>query len=187
MSQFFIQTSAGGGGSSVIEIDTQLGNATPIAGIIIANGEQSTENNNNGIITNGGVAGTGVQNEVEIVLTNRSTAQATTANDTLTTIHTFSLGATPGVYSVDGMITAYNITDGTGGSYPYQFAAHTTGTPLFVGTELGSEFSNVFEPASMLAISVEVTISGNNLIVRVEGLAEKTINWDSFLTYRFVS
>jgi len=95
MSQFFVNSSSGGGGGSPInEIDTQNGNATPIANIIIMNGFDTVANNDNGISTAGGVVGTGVQNEVDVLLTNRTTGTVTTTDATITTILTFSLGAT---------------------------------------------------------------------------------------------
>lgn len=59
---------------------TDNGTAVPAANVLIVHGNQSTENNTNGIIAKGGVVGTGTSNEVDVVLTNRAVATATTSD-----------------------------------------------------------------------------------------------------------
>jgi len=88
MSQFYQGTVAGSLPPSVpTQFNTQNGIATPSGNILIVNGFDSIENNNNGIITKGGVDGTGTVNEVDVVLTNRIVLTTTTADATPTTLN----------------------------------------------------------------------------------------------------
>ncbi len=59
---------------------TQNGTAVPAANVLIVNAFDSIENNANGIITKGGVVGTGTANEVDVVITNRIQITATTSD-----------------------------------------------------------------------------------------------------------
>lgn len=163
---------------------TQNGTAVPAANILIVNAIDSTENNDNGIISKGGVVGTGTANEMDIVLTNRATGTVTTADATPTTVLTFALGATPGVYFIEGFIVAFDSTDTAGGAYSFVSGARTTGA---AGTEIGTEFKDVLEEAAMATADFAVSVSANNFVVTVTGIAAKTINWNCYLTYRFVS
>ncbi len=165
---------------------TDNGTAVPAANILLINGKDSTENNDNGIITKGGVVGTGTSNEVDVVITNRATGTATTTDATPTTSLTFSL-ATPGsdgVFFIEGFVVAYDITDTAGGSYSFVSGARTTAG---VGIEIGTEFKDVLEEAAMATADFSVSVSGNNFIITVVGIAGKTIHWNCYLTYRFVS
>lgn len=186
MSQIFKPLTSSGPIPPIIptSFQTQNGTGVPAANILIVNGFDSTENNDNGIITKGGVVGTGTSNEVDIVLTNRATGTITTINATPTVVLTFPLGAVPGVYYFNGDIAAFDVTDTAGGAYSFTSAARTTG---LAGIEIGTEFKDVLEEAAMAASDIAVSVSANNFIVTVTGIAAKTINWNAFLTYRFVS
>lgn len=170
--------------------NTQDGNAVPSGNVLLVNAYDSTEDNDNGIVTKGGAAagdppGTGVSNEMDIYLTNRATSSVTTANATPTTALTFSLASAgaDGVYMIDGTVVAYDVTDTAGGAYTFVSGARTIAG---VGTEIGTEFKDVLEEAAMAAADFSVSVSGNNFIVTVVGIAAKTINWNVSLTYRFV-
>ncbi len=154
--------------------------AVPAANILNVIGGDTTANNDNGIRTDGSSG----SNTLTIQLTNRATGIVTTIDATPTTILTFSLGATPGVYFVDGSIAAFDVTDTAGGAYSFSTAMRTTGAAAI---EIGTEFKDLFEEASMAASDFNITASGNNLIVSVIGIAAKTINWNAYLNYRFVS
>lgn len=164
--------------------ETQDGTAVPLANILIINGFDSSENNDNGIITKGGVVGTGTQNEVDVVLTNRATGQVTTTDATPTAALTFGLGAVAGVYFIEGYITAFDKTDVAGGAYSFVSGARTTGV---AGTEIGTEFKDVLEEAAMAGADFDVSVSGNNFLITVTGIAAKTIDWNCYITFRFVS
>src|SRR5688572_5305867 len=116
---------------------TQDGTAVPAANILIVNGIDSNENNDNGIISKGGVVGTGTSNEVDIVLTNRATGQVTTTDATPTTIITFPMGATPRVCSMTGYVTVRVPATNEGASYFYDAAFKTDGA---AATEIGTEY-----------------------------------------------
>lgn len=164
--------------------ETQNGTAVPAANILIIHGIDSNENNDNGIIAKGGVVGTGTANEVDIVLTNRQTGTVTTADATPTTILTFPLSATPGVYYISGDIVAFDVTDTAGAAYSFFSGMRSTGAAAI---EIATELKDIFEEAAMSAADFTVSASANNVVVTVIGIAAKTINWNCMITYRFVS
>lgn len=179
MSQIYKQLTSGGPIPPEIPTSfvTDSGTAVPIANVLDVFGGSTTANNTNGIQT------TGATNVVTIQLTNRLTGTVTTSNATPTTVITFALGATPGVYTFAGDITAFDVTDTAGASYGITSGIRTTGA---AATELGTQFNTNFEEAAMVTADVDVTVSGNNVIFQVTGIAAKTIDWDAFFTYRFV-
>lgn len=158
---------------------TNSGNAVPVANTLNILATDATTNNDNGILT------TGAGSTVTIVLSNRQTSGTITTTDaTLTTALTFALSGTPGVYFIDGNITAFNVTDTAGGVYNFASGVRSDGA---TATEIGVEFKDSFEEAAMATSDVFVTTSGNNSIIQVQGIAGKTINWNVVLNYRFVS
>lgn len=164
---------------------TQNGIAVPLANILIIDGFDSTENNDNGITTKGGVAGTGTQNEVDVVITNRIQNKVTTVDATPTAVSTFALGATPGVYTFDVNIAGFDTTDILGVGYSLFGTIRTTGA---AGTLCGSVDKIVNEEnATVFPCTATIIASGNNAIIQVTGLAGKIINWNSVTTYLFVS
>lgn len=183
MSQAGIINVAGGGGGGA-PIQTLTGNTggavPPTANNIFIVGGTSTANNANGI-TFAGNPGTST---LTGTLTNRISGQVTTANATPTTIITFPLGATPGVYTFNGDITAFDITDSAGASYGVISGVRTDGA---TATEIGTQFNTNFEEFAMITADIDVTVSANNVIFQVTGVAGKTIDWDAFFNYRFVS
>jgi hypothetical protein len=179
----------GGGGSNIQEIDTQDGNAVPSANIIIIDGFDTNQNNDDGITVKGGAAagdppGTGATNEVTIYLTNRNRGAVTTTDATPTTLISESLGSVAGTYFIEATIVAYNITDGIGASYGVSGAARTDG--LGNGTEIASEEKEIFEDAGMATCDFNFGVSGNNAFIEIIGIAGKTINWKGLSTYLYV-
>lgn len=160
---------------------TQDGTAVPLANVLLIDGIDSSENNDNGIISKGGVAGTGTSNEVDIVLTNRITGTATTTdNITPQTLSSFSLGAIPATYLLEIRIIAYNITDALSAGYTSTSTIRTTGAS---GTEIDAAPGIISEEGAMSGVIVQNQIVGNSLEIEVTGLAGKTINWKSLTTY----
>ncbi len=163
---------------------TQNGTAVPIANVLIVHGTASSANNNNGIIAQGGVIGTGTANEVDITITNRATGQVTTTDATLTTIISFPLGGANTVYSATGTVTAISTATGDGASYDFSTAVKTNGV---TATEIGSEYPTEFSDASIITSDIFVNVSGNNMLLQVQGVVATTIHWDAYFTFRQVS
>lgn len=154
--------------------------AVPAANVLNVLGRETTANNDNGIRTDGSSG----SNTLTVQLTNRATGAVTTIDATPTTALTFNLGAIPGVYFFEGFITAFDITDTSGGCYSFVSGARTTGG---AGTEIGTEFKDVLEEVAMTTADFSVSVLGNNFLIVVTGINLKTINWNCYLTYRFVS
>ncbi len=159
------------------QFTTDDGVAVPVANNLNILTADTNTNNDNGIHS------TGSGSTVTILLTNRITGSVTTTNATPTTLASLSLGATPGVYLVEGDLTAYDVTDTAGASYTFVAAAITNGV---AATEIGVENKNVFEQVAMATADFNVGVTGNNAFIEVIGIAGKTINWNCLFTYRFV-
>lgn len=160
---------------------TQNGTAVPAANILIINAIDSNENNDNGIISKGGVIGTGTVNEVDIVITNRATGTVTTVDATLTTIITLSMGATPATFYVYGNVQAFNSSNPASGTYSYSGGFRTDGA---TATELGTELHDEFEDPALVSSDIFISASGNNIILQVQGIAATSINWGALMEYR---
>lgn len=154
--------------------------AIPAANVLNVIGGDTATNNDNGIQTDGSSG----SNTLTVQLTNRMTALASTTDATPTVILTFPLSATPGVYYLEGDLVAFDITDTSGAAYSFSSAVRSTGA---AATEIGTEFKDLFEEPSISAADFSISASGNNVIVTVTGIAAKTIDWNCFLMYRFVS
>ncbi len=161
---------------------TQNGTAVPALNVLIVNGNDSTENNANGIITKGGVVGTGTSNEMDVIITNRLQGTVSTADATPTAIITFT-PTVMGSYTIETRITAYNTTDTLGAGYSL------FGTARFDGVNsnlCGTADRIVNEEAGMETASATFTVSGANILINAVGLAGKTINWSAVSLYTFV-
>lgn len=157
---------------------TNSGTAVPAANVLNVLANQSVINNNNGTTT------TGSGNTVTVILTNRQTGSVTTVDSTPTVALTFTLGAVPGVYFIEGDVVAYDLTDAAGAAYSFTSGSRTTGAAAI---EIGTQFKDLFEEVAMAASDFTVTASGNTVVITVIGIAGKTIDWNCYLTYRFVS
>lgn len=151
---------------------TQDGNAVPAANILIVNGFDSTEDNDNGIITKGGVVGTGTANEVDVVLTNRIFGAGSVTDAVTADIVTFPLAATPTVYRLFFDIAGRETTSGDGVGYSLFICAKTDGATAAV---VKTPFDDSDEDASLAAALCNAVVSGNSVIIRVTGVAGKTI------------
>jgi len=108
----------------------------------------------------------------------------TTTNATPTTIISFPLGAVPGVYIMEGVISAFDTTDTAGAGYTWSASYRTTGA---AGIEIGTDTGVIFEEVAMNAAGFDLTISGNSLLVQAVGIAATTIDWAAQFTFKFVS
>lgn len=180
MSNAYVQMPVTGSPAVPTSFTTQNGTAVPAANVLIINGIDSVENNDNGIITKGGVVGTGTANEVDVVITNRMTGAVNTANATPTTLMTFTAAVAATIYNFEVRVVGYDVTDTAGGSYTIIAGGRTTGAATTVFTS--PEFT-VIEETAMLSSDIDFISSGNTFIVQVTGIAAKTIHWSGSLTY----
>lgn len=165
---------------------TQNGTAVPAANILIINANDSTENNDNGIISKGGVAGTGTANEVDIIITNRLQGTGTTVGVIIPTADVITfLPLTIGTYSLEYAVSAYNTTSTLGAGYKVFGAVRFDGVNSHI---CGSADTFDNEEGAMVACDLDVVVSGANIILRVTGYAGQTINWGAvgFYTFRGV-
>lgn len=153
----------------------------PVANNLNLFSRDTTDNNDNGIQTTADPNGSA---NYYVEVTNRTTGTTTTANATPTTVITFPLGATPGVYYFTGQLVAFDTTDTAGAAYSFESAVRTTGA---AGIEIASEDKTIFEEAAMTAADFAFSVSANNATLEVTGIIAKSINWNCLLTYRFVS
>lgn len=183
MSQFFVGVTAGSLPPVVAtSYVTQDGTAVPAANVLIVNGIDSTENNANGIITKGGVVGTGTANEVDVVITNRIAGTTATSGAVTSAIITFPLTVV-GTYAVECRIASYNTTATLGAGYS------VFGTARFDGVNanlVGTPDKITNEEGAMSAANVTMTVSGANILINGVGYAAQTINWSAVALYTFV-
>lgn len=156
---------------------TDSGTAVPAANVLNVLTNETSANNDNGITD------TGSGNTVTVLLSNRLTGTAATANATLTTIITLPLGATPGTFYVYGNTQAFNASGPASGAYSYSGGFRTDGA---TATELGTEVHDEFEDAALVTADIFVSASGNNIILQVQGVAATSINWGALMEYRRV-
>lgn len=167
------------------------GTAVPVANNLQLAGRDTTQNNDNGIRTDTDPEG---GKFVYIELTNRGTGTVITMDNTPTTIYTFPLGTTAGVYHFDGNIVVYNTTplpnpdplnpSPSGASYSFASAWRTDGA---TATEISTEFKDLFEEFAMTTADFNIDPSTNDIVFSVTGITGSTIHWNLFFTYRFVS
>lgn len=183
MSQFFIQTTANNLPPTVAtSYVTQNGTAVPAANVLIVNGFDSSENNDNGIITKGGVIGTGTSNEVDVVVTNRLQGTVTTVSTGTGDIITFT-PTVIGVYSIEYRTGAFNTTSTLGAGYSMFGAIRFDG----VNSNICDTFDEILnEEGTMVNVDIEVVVAGANVILRATGYLGQTINWSSVGLYTFV-
>lgn len=164
---------------------TQNGTAVPALNVLIVNAVDSIENNNNGVISKGGVVGTGVSNELDIVLTNRQTYSETTTNLQTLNLLTFDCGLTPGVYNFNLQIQGFASATNLGAGYSItSLIVRTTGA---AATIIGSPAIDTNEEGALSTVDVVINDVLNTLTVDVTGVAGQTIKWSCLLTYVFLS
>lgn len=154
------------------------GSASPAANILNVLASDTTSNNDNGITT------TASGNTVNTLLTNRQTATLTTNNAVVQTIITLPMGATPGTIYVYGNVQAFNASTPSSAAYSFSGGYRTDGV---TATELGTEFHDTFQDPALLTSDIFLTISGNNILVQVQGVGVLSINWNCLLEYRMVA
>ena len=157
------------------------GPVTPIANELIIIGEDTTDDNVNGIQTDGDTAGT-----VKIQLTNRFSATGTTTDAATLNLVTFTLDIlSPRVYpirfTVGGRVTAdratgLNVGDGIGYTLTSTFKTDGAGGSA-VATRINTPFTEEDEDAVIVASQIDIVASGNTAILQVTGTVDFDIIW----------
>ncbi len=160
---------------------TQDGTAVPAANILIVNGFDSIENNENGIITKGGVAGTGTANEVDVILTNRISVTATTS-DGLGQTQTVTLMTPTNATALnfECIFIGYDAINNEGCGGDQQGLSRKSGG---VVTIIGTSDSLDQSDAGLTTVDWNVIASGANLSAEFVGVAGRTITWTATFSY----
>ena len=131
------------------------------------------------------VIGQGPGSQVTIALENTQEFTLTTNDATPQALATIDAGTTAGVYSLDILIAAYAPPPvSAGGAYSMWGGVRTTGAAATL-TGVADIAEN--EEAALLASDVSLTVSGNDIIVQVTGVAATTINWKALVKYTLVT
>lgn len=160
---------------------TSPGTVIPVANNVNILGRDTVQNNDNGIRSD---ADANNSANCYIELTNRQTGTVTTTDATLTTVITFTLGASAGAYYIWGNAQAFNSSTPAAGTYSFSGGYRTDGV---TATELGTEFHDDFEDPSFVTADVFLNVSGNTVLVQVQGVAATTINWNTMIEFRQVN
>jgi len=155
---------------------TNSGTAVPAANILNVLATDTTANNTQGIFT------TGSGNTVTVDLSNRVRGTATTTDATPATLISFALPAV-GSYSFDINVANFNTTLVAGAAYSVFVGARSDGVNA---VKFNLEDKIVNEEAADAPCNVQVSVSGNNVILQAVGIAGSTINWNAVGTYVFV-
>lgn len=180
MSQFFVGVTAGSLPPTVpTSFVTDDGTAIPAANILNVNALDSTENNNNGILTR---ANPDLSDNLEIVVTNRLQGSVTTVGLVTSPLITFT-PTVIGTYTIECRISAYNTTSLLGSGYSLFGSARFDG----VNSNLcGTVDRIVNEEGAMSSANATFTVSGADIVISAVGYAAQNISWNAVGLYTFV-
>lgn len=178
MSQFYIGLTEGALPPSVpTSFVTDSGTVIPAANIVNVNGGSTTANNDDGIQA---IANPDLSNNLEILLTNRLTGTATSTNGSVENLVTFALGASVATYRITFDVSGRDTVSGDGVGYTLWGTVKTNGAAASI---ISSPFIDNDEDASLLGADITLIASGNNAILRVTGVAGRTINYKAVGQY----
>lgn len=161
---------------------TDNGTAVPSLNILDVRGIDVTENNNNGIKVEGGLAETGASNRVQVQLTNRLQGIASTSGAASENIIVFT-PTVIGTYSMEFRIAVYNETSLLGAGYSLFGAIRFDG----VNSNICDVFDEIInEEGAMTNLDIAVTVAGANVQVVGTGYAAQEINWSAVGMYTFI-
>lgn len=156
---------------------TDSGTAIPVANVLNVLGSDTTVNDADGLRS------IGSGNTVTYQLTNRLQGEGSTVGAVTADIITFDLGATPGCFKFHFEVTAFESTTPSGLGYSIEASARTDGiTATVISTPDADE-----DEDDVLTDEADWNIiaSGNNIILRVDGVTGLNLNWGSVGSYVF--
>lgn len=157
---------------------TDSGTAVPVANVL-------------NITTPGGgtqgVATSASGNTITVTVTPSDiTGTVTTTDATVTTCLSVALGAVGSVYTIESSVAGFS-TVGVGTPAGCGFAiVGSIRTDGATATLISGQSVDHFEEASLVGVSSTLSVSGNNMIITVKGLAAYNIRWKAILNYIFV-
>lgn len=176
MSQINKQGSGGSGpGGEITFLTEKLTSAITSGGSITFKGTYTSDNDANGIRTEGSSGGT----ILNVSLTNRGSNFLTTTTTSPTELFRFSLPI-EGTYSLDVHIAAYNSTDKKSCCFRLFIGMRSTGT---VATRVDQDDQIVNGDSEMALTQVAVSSVGDSMKIDVVGLAGKSIKWVGVVNY----
>lgn len=171
MSQFFQGVIEGNLPPSVATTyQANTGTATPAANILNILGDEN-------------ITTTGSGNTITISPTDTVSGTGQTVGAVTSDIITFDMGAAAGTYQVEASIAAYEAGTPSGGGIRAFVAARTDGAAATI-CDSSDPIKNL--ELTINAANSEFVVSGNNMILRVTGVAGLTIEWAGRLFYTFV-
>jgi len=158
---------------------TDDGTAIPVGNELNVLARDTQADNDNGIQT----AASG--NTVYVELTNRVQTGASTvgAGNTDITLVDFSIApfsGGAGTYTFEFRVAAYESTNPAGAVYKIYGGVISDGT---TPTLIGTPDKILMEDAALVGSDANLVVSGNELVLRVTGLAGLTIQWDTVGNY----
>lgn len=161
---------------------TDDGTAIPVANTLNILARDTQADNDNGIQTVADPAG---GQNLYVELTNRVQVGASTigAGNTDITLVDFSIApfsGGAGTYTFEFRVAAYESTNPAGAVYKIYGGVISDGT---TPTLIGTPDKIIMEDAALFGSDANLVVSGNELVLRVTGLAGLTIQWDTVGNY----
>jgi hypothetical protein len=150
---------------------TDDGTAVPAANVLNVLARDTDEYNENGIQT---VADPNLSNNLYVEITNRLQGDGSTVDASTDDIITLALGATPAVYNIFINGVGFNSSTPAGLGFSVTGIFRTTGA---AGVEINVDNTNVNKEAALAAADVGLSVSGNNVVLTVTGVAGLNITW----------
>lgn len=144
--------------------------AVPVANNLNVFSVDTTANNDNGVRT------TASGSTMTVQLTNRIQGTGTTIGAVTADLITLALGATPGTYTIEVNVSAFESTTPASAGYSIFGTVRTTGAAAVL---VGTPDKIVNEEAALSTSDCTIVVSGNNAIVRATGTAALTSNWNA--------
>ena len=181
MSQI-IKTATSGGGVLPPQVPTSFitddGTAIPSLNVLNVVGVDSTETNDNGILTR---ANPNPSDNLEVVLTNRLFGGVSTAGALTADLITFALElGTPASYIFDFKVIGRESVSGDTVGYTIFTSAKTDGTTASI---VETPYIDTDQDTSLLDASIDFVSSGNDVILQVTGVIATNITYKALGTY----